>query len=211
MVVGGIVVVIPIHFCVCSSTFVDIDENHGSHQGGEGREIWNGLRRRRSHALGLELKVTLGILDIHPSALSTEKEPTTKDTLTTRILTCKYHSSIKETIYLEKWLFLGLRQREYKVNILLCHKGESTKHWKTDWGLLKRTLQSTWKVTHSPNLGQFKNQKTNNVSNESFHFKRVHEVIMILKGKRSEEGITELENHRLVTTDLMINLGGHHQ
>ena len=39
VVVGGIVVVIPIHFCVCSSTFVDIDENHGSHQGGEGREI----------------------------------------------------------------------------------------------------------------------------------------------------------------------------
>lgn len=38
VVVGGIVV-IPIGFCVCSSTFVDIDENHGSHRGGEGREI----------------------------------------------------------------------------------------------------------------------------------------------------------------------------
>lgn len=38
VVVGGIVV-IPIGFCVCSSTFVDIDENHGPHRGGEGREI----------------------------------------------------------------------------------------------------------------------------------------------------------------------------
>lgn len=53
--------------------------------------------------MGLELEVTLIIIDIQPSSLSTEIVPTTKDVLATRILTFKYHSSIKENIYLEKW------------------------------------------------------------------------------------------------------------
>lgn len=34
---------------------------------------------------------------------------------------------------------------------------------------------------------------------------------MVLKDKRSEEGIAELDNHCLVITNLMINLGKHHQ
>ena len=34
---------------------------------------------------------------------------------------------------------------------------------------------------------------------------------MVLKDKRSKEGIAELDNHHLVIIDLMINLGKHHQ
>ena len=75
------------------------------------REAWqaavHGVAKRhdlatqeQQHIMGLELEVTL--IDIQPLSLSTEIAPTTKDALATRILTFKYHSSIKETIYLEK-------------------------------------------------------------------------------------------------------------
>ena len=75
------------------------------------REAWqaavHGVAKRhdlatqeQQHIMGLELEVTL--TDIQPLSLSTEIAPTTKDALATRILTFKYHSSIKETIYLEK-------------------------------------------------------------------------------------------------------------
>lgn len=54
-------------------------------------------------------------------------------------------------------------------------------------------------------------RRMNSISNESLHLKMLHELIMIFIRNRSEEGIIELENYDLATTDLMINVVRNHQ
>lgn len=55
-------------------------------------------------------------------------------------------------------------------------------------------------------------KKVSNVSNESLLLDGIHELIMIfLKKQQSKEGIPELENQHLASTDVMIYLGRSHQ
>lgn len=97
----------------------------------------------------------------------------------------------------EKQLFVGLEQRRYKVNILLCYKGRSTEK-----------LMGTSEKDTEVNLNGFPlikrgpisepKKKVSNVSNESLLLDGIHELIMIfLKNSRVKKGFQNQKTNTL--------------